>query len=62
MMSAPPVSRATTAAVGLQPASIRDLPRAPAIPKVKADATAKIMPVRKWPAAVPFDKVTGHLR
>ena len=36
--SAPPASRAVTAAVGLQPASISDLANGPEEPKAKAEA------------------------
>src|SRR6476469_2107628 len=46
--NAPPANRAVTAAVGLQPASISDLPRGPDNPNVKADPTANSSPRRKW--------------
>ena len=45
--SAPPASRAVTAAVGLQPASISDLANGPEEPKAKAEATANSKPSRK---------------
>ena len=43
---APPASRAVTAAVGLQPATISDLPSGPDIPKASAEPTAKASPAR----------------
>src|SRR5882724_10231831 len=46
--SAPPASRAVTAAVGLQPASINDLAKGPEDPKAKAEPTASNRPSRKW--------------
>ena len=48
MTSAPPASRAVTAAVGDQPASISDLAKGPDMPKVNADPMANSRPSRKW--------------
>ena len=60
---APPASRAVTAAVGLQPASISDLPRGPDMPKANAEPMANSMPTRKWSAAgrTSVVAVTWHL-
>ena len=44
---APPARRATTAAVGLQPASISALANGPDDPNANADPTASIRPSRK---------------
>src|SRR5262249_17657727 len=57
--SAPPASRAMTAAVGLQPASISDLANGPDEPKAKAEATANRRPSRKGSCVV---AVMPHLR
>ena len=48
--SAPPASRASTAAVGDHPASISDFARGPDMPKVSAEAAANSIPRRKWSA------------
>ncbi len=48
MTSAPPASRAVTAAVGDQPATISDLAKGPDMPNVNADPTANNRPSRKW--------------
>ena len=45
--TAPPASRAMTAAVGLQPASINALAKGPDMPKLSAEASANAMPSRK---------------
>jgi hypothetical protein len=45
---APPASRAVTAAVALQPASISDFANGPDDPNVNAEATANNRPSRKW--------------
>ncbi len=46
--SAPPASRAVTAAVGDQPATISDLAKGPDMPKVNAEPIANSRPSRKW--------------
>ena len=46
--SAPPASRAVTAAVGDQPAVISDFASGPDIPKAKADPPARSSPSRNW--------------
>ena len=46
--SAPPASRAITAAVGLQPASISDLANGPEEPNANAEPTARTSPSLKW--------------
>ena len=62
--TAPPASRAVTAAFGDQPASISDFAMGPDIPKVKADPIANTRPRRKffWPAAVGVVVTTENLR
>ena len=63
--SAPPASRAVTAAVGLQPASISDLANGPDMPNVKAEPTANNRPSRKWSTAARWFSwvaVMWHLR
>jgi hypothetical protein len=44
-------TRVITAAAGLQPAPISDEAKAPEVPKVAADSTARVSPAR-LPAAV----------
>jgi hypothetical protein len=54
-MSADAAIRVSTAAAGLQPASISDEPNVPDVPKVAADTTARVKPVPfepERPAAV----------
>lgn len=48
MSSAPPASRAVTAAVGLQPASMRALANGPDEPNASAEPTANSRPSRNW--------------
>ena len=53
MASAPPASRAVTAAVGLQPAVIRALANGPEQPKANAEPIANSRPALKWRAWSP---------
>ena len=45
--SAPPASRAVTAAVGDHPATISDLASGPDMPKLRAEPVANSRPIRK---------------